>query len=182
MSYVVTFVETPLFKRLAAGYLSDEAYGELQGHLAAPPTRWSSDSRLRRGQKAQVGTTWAREAGWNSRDLLSAAGAGSSDLDVDPVSEERGRRHFASGARSEADPRGNRRCLRMSHRSIGVEILEGIRQLKRGRTGPCSSLPFGDGGPRTGRSVAVGVRAFAWRVGSNTPGVGTRPSHSIRPG
>ena len=50
-----------------------------------PSTRWSGDSRLTRGQKAQVGTTWAREAGWNSRDLLPAAGAGS-DMDADPVS------------------------------------------------------------------------------------------------
>ena len=37
MSHVVTFVETPLFTRLVAGYLSDEAYGELQSHLANHP-------------------------------------------------------------------------------------------------------------------------------------------------
>ena len=34
---MVTFVETPLFTRLAAGYLSDEAYCELQSHLANHP-------------------------------------------------------------------------------------------------------------------------------------------------
>ena len=34
---MVTFVETPLFTRLVAGYLSDEAYGELQSHLANHP-------------------------------------------------------------------------------------------------------------------------------------------------
>ena len=37
MSHVVTFVETPLFTRLVADYLSDEAYGELQSHLANHP-------------------------------------------------------------------------------------------------------------------------------------------------
>jgi len=76
-----------------------------------PSTCWRGDSRLRRGQKAAVGATWAREAGWNPRDLLPAPRAGS-DLDADPVSEERGRQH--SGARSETDPRGNRRCLSTS--------------------------------------------------------------------
>ena len=34
---MVTFVGTPLFTRLVAGYLSDEAYGELQSHLANHP-------------------------------------------------------------------------------------------------------------------------------------------------
>ena len=42
------------------------------------------------------------------------------------------------------------------HRSIGVEILEGIRQLKLGEIGRVQHFPIGDGGPRTGRSVAVG--------------------------
>ena len=37
MSHVVTFVETPLFTRLVASYLSDEAYGELQSHLVNHP-------------------------------------------------------------------------------------------------------------------------------------------------
>ena len=34
---MVTFVETPLFTRLVASYLSDEAYGELQSHLVNHP-------------------------------------------------------------------------------------------------------------------------------------------------
>ena len=34
---MATFVETPLFTRLVADYLSDEAYGELQSHLANHP-------------------------------------------------------------------------------------------------------------------------------------------------
>ncbi len=34
---MVTFAETPLFTRLVADYLSDEAFGELQSHLANHP-------------------------------------------------------------------------------------------------------------------------------------------------
>ena len=37
VNHVVTFVETPPFTRLVAGYLSDEDYGELQSHLASHP-------------------------------------------------------------------------------------------------------------------------------------------------
>ena len=66
-----------------------------------PSLRWSGDSRLRRSQKAQVGTTRAREAEWNSRDLLPAARAGR-DLDADLVSQERGRQY--SGIHFEAGP------------------------------------------------------------------------------
>ena len=60
---MVTFVETPLFTRLVAGYLSDEAYGELQSHLANHPhagavirgsggvrkLRWALPGRGKRG-------------------------------------------------------------------------------------------------------------------------------------
>ena len=60
---MVTFVETPLFTRLAASYLSDEAYGELQSHLANHPhagavipgsggvrkLRWTLSGRGKRG-------------------------------------------------------------------------------------------------------------------------------------
>ena len=50
-------------------------------------------------------------------------------------------------------------------------------QARRDR--PCSTLPVGNGGPGTGRFVPVGVRTFALHVGSNSPRVGTRPSHAI---
>ena len=60
---MVTFAETPLFTRLVAGYLSDEAYGELQSHLANHPhaeamipgsrgvrkLRWALPERGKRG-------------------------------------------------------------------------------------------------------------------------------------
>ena len=63
MNHVVTFVETPLFTQLLAGYLNDEAYGELQGHLASHPPagavipgsggvrklRWTLPGRGKRG-------------------------------------------------------------------------------------------------------------------------------------
>ena len=43
--------------------------------------------------------------------------------------------------RSEADPRVNSKMPKHQHRSIGVEILEGIRQLKRGEVGRGQRLP-----------------------------------------
>ena len=60
---MVTFVETPLFTRLVAGYLSDEAYGEIKTHLASHPhagtvirgsggvrkLRWTLPGRGKRG-------------------------------------------------------------------------------------------------------------------------------------
>ena len=60
---MVTFVETPLFTRLVARYLKDEAYGELQSHLANHPQagavipgsggvrklRWAPPGRGKRG-------------------------------------------------------------------------------------------------------------------------------------
>ena len=63
MSHVVTFVETPLFTRLVAGYLSDEAYRKLQSHLVSHPhagavipgsggvrkLRWTLSGRGKRG-------------------------------------------------------------------------------------------------------------------------------------
>ena len=82
-----------------------------------PSTRWSGDSRLRRGQKAGGvrKLRWAltrRGKRGGIRVIYFLRPERGSDLDADPVSQERGRQHC--GARSEAGPRGNRRCLSTS--------------------------------------------------------------------
>lgn len=51
------FIETPFFTKALGQYLSDDEYGELQGHLNRHPEagvrkmRWGTSGRGKRGEK-----------------------------------------------------------------------------------------------------------------------------------
>ena len=65
-------------------------------------------------------------------------------------------------------------------RDVGQEILEGIRQLKRGEHGRVVKVPSVYSHPRKNRSVATSIRRFTWSVSAYPSGMGARSSCTVR--
>ena len=64
-------------------------------------------------------------------------------------------------------------------RNVGQEILDGIRQIKRGEHGRITNVPSVSSVRIEDWPFAVEVCHLAWRIGPNAAGVGTRPTCTI---
>ena len=149
---MLTFVETTLFTSLVGQYLSDDEYAALQQALTANP---EAGDVIR-------GSGGVRKVRWESLAAASGAGFGSSTT----CGHDRAR----CGSRSRSMP--------TAKRNVGREILEGLRQLKRGEHGRVTTVPSvatiregtGLSQPRFAQLLGVSVRTLQeWEQGRRAP-------------
>jgi putative transcriptional regulator len=130
-----SFIETKLFSQLVAEYLSDEEYSKLQQILIEKPEAGdlipgSGGVRKLRGKGSGRGKRGGVRVIYYTRSRQARSGC---LLFTRKTSPKISRPIFWKRQRKKSMPRGKRQ--------IGLEILEGIRRIKRGEHGRVINVP-----------------------------------------
>jgi len=130
-----SFIETKLFSRLVADVLTDEEYSSLQNALIKDPEA-GDYSRLRWYPQITLGCGRSRQARWYSNGSTTPAFA----------EDKYGCLHFTRRTWWKISPptyfaKLRKRLMAKAKRNLGLEILEGIREIKRGEHGRVINIP-----------------------------------------